>query len=92
MQTKSRDATATSDRDRRLLSIADLPGHQMPDTPVQCGAAETSKIGRPLRFASAIPDSSVPYQAIRGVIFESSASAEVVMRPERSKVIALFIV
>src|SRR5262245_25483843 len=41
-----------------------LPGHQMPETPAQCGAAATSKIGLPVRLASARPLSQVAYQAM----------------------------
>lgn len=32
-----------------------LPGHHMPDTPAQCGAALTNRIGLPVRLASSSP-------------------------------------
>jgi hypothetical protein len=41
-----------------------LPGHQIPETPAQFGAAEVNRIGRLLRFASAKPASNDGYQAI----------------------------
>src|SRR3954467_14459555 len=53
--TKLRAAATTSDWDRKLLSISCLPGHQIPETPAQCGAAETSRIGLRGRAASALP-------------------------------------
>ena len=43
-----------------------LPGHQIPGTPRQCGAADTSRIGRLAALAAASPDFKVPYQAILG--------------------------
>jgi len=48
-----------------------LPGHQIPGTPRQCGAAATSRIGRSLRAASSSPVAKVPYQAIFGAIFDA---------------------
>ena len=64
----------TSFFDRKLLSVFCLPGHQMPEIPRQCGAAETSRIGLPLRSASRSPPCHVPYQAI-GAVFFSAADA-----------------
>ena len=55
MQTKSRDLATTPGSNRKLLSIACLPGHQMPEMLWQWGAAETSRMGRWVRFASATP-------------------------------------
>ena len=36
-----------------------LPGHHIPETPAQCGAALTNRMGLPVRFASARPRSRV---------------------------------
>src|SRR5690349_8280695 len=55
MQTKRREALITGVRDRKLLSIDCLPGHQVPGTPPQLGAAERNRIGLPVRRASASP-------------------------------------
>src|ERR1051325_9880921 len=55
MQTNRREAWMTGLRDRKLLSISCLPGHHVPGTPPQLGAAERKRIGRPVRFASARP-------------------------------------
>ena len=41
-----------------------LPGHQIPGTEWHCGAADKSKIGLAVRFASAKPLFQVPCQAI----------------------------
>lgn len=58
--TNAREASTTDASDRKLLSMFCLPGHQMPEMPWHCGAAARSRIGLPVRFASAFAPSHVP--------------------------------
>lgn len=52
----------------------------MPEMFLQCGAAETSKMGRPLSFAAARPLSHVPYQPI-----DSDVSVAPIEMPQKIK-------
>src|SRR5260221_14572795 len=61
--------------DRKLLSMSCLPGHQMPDTPPQLGAAATNKIGLPVRVASARPVSQVANHGMPAAFAWGTSSA-----------------
>ena len=60
-----REAATTDLSNQKLLVIVWKPGHQMPETCRQCGAADCSRMGIPVRAASLKPSVQLPYQATR---------------------------